>query len=108
LLRGGPAEDIELYADGVDALRHLLRHLRPRCTGLARLDVVASVQDWLEWPAPRPTPQHLQHLFDEAPTSPVEGNEESTWPRRERLGWTPAVRAELAGACDQILRQPHW
>jgi hypothetical protein len=108
LLRGGPAEDVEQYANGVEALRHLLRHLRTRCTSLSRLNVVASVHDWLEWPEPRPTPEHLKHFFDEAPATPPESTEETTWQRRSRLGWTPAVREELTGACAAILGQPHW
>jgi hypothetical protein len=107
LLCGGPAEDIEGYPDGVRAVQHLLRHLAARCGGMARLHTVWFIHEWLEWPEPRAMADPQKWMFDDHAESVDEGVAEA-WRRREALGWSPAVREQLAAACAAILSRPEW
>jgi hypothetical protein len=48
LIRGGPAEGIEAYADGPEAIEHYLRHLRSREADLEDFNVVMTIERFLE------------------------------------------------------------
>jgi hypothetical protein len=103
LLRGGPAEDMDSYEEGVTAVRHLLRHLAGQCDTLGRLNLVKSIHDWLEWPEP---PQLPRQFGDEG--EEINGEDTETWPRREEFGWTEEMRAFLGEECQEILGRPGW
>jgi len=47
LIRGGPAEGIEAYADGPEATERYLRHLRSREADLEDLNVVVTIERFL-------------------------------------------------------------
>ena len=48
LIRGGPAEGIEAYADGSEATERYLRHLRSRAADLEDFNVVATIERFLQ------------------------------------------------------------
>jgi hypothetical protein len=104
LLNGGPAPGIESYDDGVLAVLSLLGHLEHRCDSLRRLHVVKSILDWVECPSPAPA-QDQQEAKGAGGENP---DEDDRWSRREELGWTEEVRADLATRCCEILGRPAW
>lgn len=83
LFRGGPAQDIDDYADGVLATERLVRHLETRAErledGIALRDIEYFVAD---------------------------GDQE--WDERAQRGWTPEVRLHLAHRCAAILGRDLW
>jgi hypothetical protein len=87
LLNGGPAEDLDDLDQGARLLRALARTLEPRCQELERLSFFFALRTWLEWPK-----------------APAGG--EALWEARARRGFTRAVRAELAWACDRVRAAP--
>jgi hypothetical protein len=95
LLRGGPAEDIECYEDGVAAVERLVELLILRCNSLTRLAFVKSLLHWLEW-RPEPSSESDPH----GPDKVLE--------RRREAGWTDPGCADLAAQCREILTRPHW
>jgi hypothetical protein len=93
LCEGGPAEDIDDYADGPRAVELLLGHLRTRCTTLDRLEAVLAVRDWL-----------AENAAGNEPVREVTDEEA----RRAELGWTPGVRDRVSAACGEILARAEW
>lgn len=89
LLNGGPAEDVDDLDQGAPLLRALARALEPRCDTLERLTFFFSLRGWLEWP------------FAQDTGDPV-------WEGRAQRGFTRALRAELAWACDRVRARPEW
>ena len=80
LLRGGPAEDIDDYADGAGTVTAYLGHVRIRPLTLERLVVVAELRRWLAGAG-------------------------ADWDDRSRRGWTATVREALEGATDDVLQR---
>jgi hypothetical protein len=60
LCAGGPAEDLDDYADGPVVVRRLLDLLEDRCTTLERLDTVIDVKLWLEQETGDPPAEHAR------------------------------------------------
>lgn len=89
LLSGGPAEDVDDYEHGALLMRRLSRILEHRCDSLRRLSFFWHLRQWVEWPT-------------------AEEGQELLWEERERRGFTRAVRAELAWACDRVKARPEW
>jgi hypothetical protein len=93
---GGPAQDMDDYADGPRAVELLLDQLRTRCTTLERLEAVLTIREWLE------------------PDPPDEDDEDDVREVTEReallveIGWTAALRERLAATCSEILARPEW
>jgi hypothetical protein len=100
-------DDIETCPDGVLIFDRLIGRLLDRCDTLSRLRRVQQIHDWLEWP-PESAKMHfvvrLRGMSDEAWRAWRAGE----WARRESLGWTAEIRAELTENCQRILRRPHW
>src|SRR5688572_17101377 len=48
LIRGGPADGIEAYADGAEATERYLRHLRSRAEDLEDFNVVVTIERFLQ------------------------------------------------------------
>lgn len=82
LINGGPAEDINDYADGAAVAELYLKHLGPQPRSLDQLVVV----------------DHLLHFLDQP----------GDWKAREARSWTPELRARLRLQCAQIEKQPYW
>lgn len=82
LIDGGPAEDIFDYEDGAAVAQRLVAHLRRRRRDLRWLDAVYTLGQFAR--------------SDDMP------------PAAERLGWTPAMRRELAEECGAVLSDPRW
>jgi hypothetical protein len=82
LIAGGPAEDIDDYADGARVVERYLHHLGREPKELAQLLVV----------------DHIARFVDD----------EADWSAREQRGWTPALRAALREATAAVKRLPHW
>jgi hypothetical protein len=99
--------DLEACPDGVLIVDRLVGHLLDRCDTLARLLCVKQIHAWLEWP-----PESLQSddraWNFETPDDEWLAAHARAWTRREVLGWTEEIRADLADDCQRILRRPHW
>lgn len=89
LLNGGPAEDVDDFDQGARLMRRLTGVLEPRCDSLRRLSFFWNLRHWLEWPH-------------------AESGQELLWEERARRGFTRALRAELAWACDRVKARPEW
>ena len=83
LLRGGPAEDIDCYADGATVIELYVKQLTARATSIPDLLGVAAVNDFLS-------------------------NDKADWGQRASRGWTPELRGALAEQCAAIVKQPRW
>lgn len=89
LINGGPAEDMDDYADGAAVVEDYVRHLGTAPQQLAQLLVVDRIRDFLE-------------------RGEDEDDDESRWEGREARGWTPELRERLGARCDAIVALPHW
>jgi hypothetical protein len=96
---GGPAEDMDDYADGPEAVGRLVELLETRCTTLDRLDAVLTIRDWL-----RPDPPdddeaagggHLREVTDRDA-------------QRAERGWTHQLCSRLESSCSEILARGEW
>ena len=83
LLTGGPANDIDDYDDGVEAVQDYLRHVRSREPILATLRVL--------WLLRRRASRYVESKRTEAIN-----------------GWTPAFYEWLTGECEEITSWPAW
>lgn len=81
LLTGGPAQDIDDYRDGVAAVTSYVDHQRRYDLTVQRVGVITEIALWLSSP-------------------------DADWRARETSGWTSSARAEIAGACNELLSQP--
>ena len=78
LLRGGPAQDIDDYHDGVPVITSYIEHVRSRPITIERAGTIAEIRRWL--------------------TSP-----DADWVERTGRDWTNSVREPLEDACQAIL-----
>lgn len=83
LVAGGPAQDLDDYDDGADAVAAFLGHLRTRAETLRDWHAVDAVRGW---------------LADEA----------GDWDERATRGWTATRRTVLQEACEAVLADPAW
>lgn len=84
LVHGGPAQDIRQYADGVEVLRRFQHH-------------VAELQ-----------PTYLGTVVALGAIRSMAADDDEDWVALEKLGWTAAVRAELAARTAVLLTAPRW
>jgi hypothetical protein len=81
LIAGGPAEDMDNYADGADAIERYLTLMQSRAESLDDYLAVVAIRDFVgadeRWAADRP-------------------------------GWTVNRRDAVQAGCHEILRQSHW
>ncbi|PQO45468.1 limonene hydroxylase [Blastopirellula marina] len=81
LFEGGPAEDIDSYADGALATEMYLGHAESVELTLADYINVLTIQHWLK-------------------------QEDADWEMRVGMQWTPERVAELRNICEQLLSRP--
>lgn len=84
LIDGGPAEDIDDYADGAEVCALYLAHLARR--------PATDLRTFL----------HVQAIRR------FEGDADGPWSERERRGWTAARRLEIRAAAGAYLARPEW
>jgi len=82
LITGGPAENIDDYADGAVVVERYLQHLGDEPKELTQLLVV----------------NHIDRFV----------GEEVDWSAREKRGWTPALRTALREKTGAVKGLPHW
>lgn len=82
LVAGGPAEDLDDYHDGADAVEAFLMHMESRAETLGDFHAVAAVRSYLS------------------------GSDR--WEERSRRGWTASRRAAFEARCDEILDRAQW
>jgi len=83
LMAGGPAENMDDYADGAAVVEGYLRHMAPRASATEHLLVADRIKSWLS-------------------------DQDADWKARQSRGWTQDRRASLLASCDGILRRPIW
>jgi hypothetical protein len=82
LISGGPAENMDDYADGSTVVESYVGHLGPRPDNLRHFLVLASIRHFLE-----------EHV---------------AWEERAARGWTPTLRAQLRERVTALMSLPHW
>jgi hypothetical protein len=82
LLAGGPAEDIDSYRSGADAVEAYLGLMHARAETLGDFHALTALSRWLR----------------------TDGD----WEARRGLGWTETTRAVLTTACVEILQRDEW
>jgi hypothetical protein len=82
LIRGGPAEDIDDYADGSRAVQLLIGHLETRASTVHHVLAVDQIE---------------RYLADDA-----------RWASRDRQDWPPELRDRLRTTCRDIIGRPEW
>ena len=82
LVNGGPAESLDHYAAGADAVDAFLDLMRRRAETIRDYHAVASIRSYL--------------------------TAETGWAERTRLGWTATRRAAFEATCDEILGRSWW
>lgn len=83
LIAGGPAEGIDDYPDGADAIAGYLRHVDPATGTLDDFVTVAAISDLL-----------------------ADGR--ADWERRAARGWSATVRQWMEQRCQDLLAHPRW
>ncbi len=83
LVCGGPAEDMDDYAEGAEATELYLQHMEGRARELKDFLVVDLLRRFVT-------------------------DEEAEWKERETRGWTADRRAKISALADAIVRQPEW
>lgn len=83
LVTGGPAEDMDDYADGAVVAERFLHHFGAAPTVLRHLVGAEYIGRFLDEP-------------------------EADWADRATRGWTPALRARLTERISAIAALPHW
>lgn len=82
LVQGGPAQDLEDYEEGADAVEAYLTHMTGRAETLGDYHAVDAIQSFLSRDAP--------------------------WEELSRQGWTATRRAAFEDLCAQILDRDVW
>jgi hypothetical protein len=82
LLAGGPAEDIDSYGSGADAVEAYLGLMHTRAETIGDFHALTAIHRWLR----------------------TDGD----WVARRDLGWTETTRNVLASACVEILQRDEW
>jgi hypothetical protein len=78
-----PGGTIDSYPEAVEAIQSLVDHLEQHCDTLSRLSVVNQLATWFV-------------------------GSEDDWEERAEMGWTEAIREELADQAQRILDRPQW
>jgi hypothetical protein len=81
LINGGPAEDIDAYTDGADAVERYLTLMRTHADTFDDYRAVATIRDFV--------------------------GADERW-ATDRPGWTVSRREAFHATCREILGQPHW
>lgn len=81
LITGGPAKDIDDYADGAEAIERYLTLMRSRADSLDDYRAVAAIRDFV--------------------------GDDERW-QLDRPGWSVGRRDAFRAACLEILGQSHW
>jgi hypothetical protein len=82
LVMGGPAEDLDDYESGADAVEAFLTHMASRAETLGDFQAVAAVRSYL--------------------------SREDGWEERAQRGWTANRREAFEARCDEMLDRPEW
>ena len=82
LVAGGPAEDLDDYDDGADAVEAFLGHMETRAETLGDFQAVATICRYLA--------------------------QESGWDARSLKGWTASRRDAFEVTCAEILDRDEW
>ena len=82
LVEGGPAEDLDDYVDGADAVEMFMVHMLDRAETLDDFHAVASVEQYLA--------------------------QSDGWDHRSSLGWTEDLRQRLEDTCREVLDRRVW
>jgi len=82
LVTGGPAQDMDDYAEGVEAIEAYLALLQTRAESLGDYLAVVSIKRFLD--------------------------QDGGWDIRATKGWSLARREALAGQCAAVLNAPEW
>ena len=82
LVEGGPAEDMDDYEDGADAVEAFLALMTTRAESLHDFTAVANIRRFLSG--------------------------ENGWEERAVRGWTATRRQAFEDVCDEILGRPAW
>jgi hypothetical protein len=82
LIEGGPAEDIDDYEAGADAVEAFLALMRTRAETLDDYQAVAAIRSFL--------------------------SRDEGWDERSVHGWTATRRQAFEDACQQVLSSPSW
>ena len=82
LVMGGPAEDLDDYDAGADAVEAFLRHMETRAETLGDYHAVAAIERYLD--------------------------QEDGWDQRSQRGWTASRREAFGTKCAEILARSQW
>lgn len=82
LVGGGPAEDLDDYASGADAVEAFLHHMGTRAETLGDLHTVGEIRSFL--------------------------SREDGWEARSSKGWTASRRSAFEDRCEEILWREVW
>lgn len=82
LIAGGPAEDMDDYADGAIVVDRYLHHLGAEPRQIEQLIAVDCIEQFLK--------------------------QETEWNAREERGWTPELRNALISKVETVKRLPYW
>lgn len=82
LISGGPAQDMDDYADGAVVVERYLHHLGAEPKEIRQLIAMGSIERFLD--------------------------EKSDWKIRQEQGWTPTLRATLRAKVSAMKGLPHW
>lgn len=109
LLRGGPAEDIDNYDEGPEAVSLYLQHLRCRTGTLAHLGTIGAICDFLDFD--RDPKAFSRHPFTDAIAEKMLAEKERMKRLREERrgrGWSDERRQALQEIAEEVLAQTHW
>ena len=83
LVYGGPAQDMDDYAEGAEATEIYLRHMARRARTLKDFLIVEVLRRFVT-------------------------DDEANWHERETRGWTPERRAGISALANAIVKRPEW
>ena len=84
LTDGGPAEDMSDYADGAEATRLYVQHIKQRPTiGIEHVLPLRNIKSYVQ-------------------------DEDRDWSKLAEMGWTETLRREIASDIEQVLSRPEW
>jgi hypothetical protein len=82
LVMGGPAEDLDDYESGTDAVEAFLGHMESRAETLGDFHAVAAIRSYL--------------------------SRDDGWESCSQRGWTATRREAFEARCDEILQRAEW
>ncbi len=80
---GGPAEDMDDYAEGAEATELFLQHMEKRARELEDFLAVELLRRFVT-------------------------DEEADWNARQSKGWTPDRRSRISALADAVVNRPEW